>query len=145
MVKKYRLIKGICDKLKGTTAINFQMKIKEVLKIYYETKNKTFEMPRPQGGDKKNDGYVKEDNIYYQIFSPIQEKNNLTLKKEILKKLENDLKGLLEILYKEKRWTKKLEKFIFLVNTFDNQLPEDSNNEYEEIKKSMKKYTENIN
>ena len=135
MVKKHRLIKGICDKLRGITAINFQMKIKEVLKIYYETKNKTFEMPRPQGGDKKNDGYVKEDNIYYQIFSPIQEKNNLTLKKEILKKLENDLKGLLEILYKGKRWTKKLDKFIFLVNTFDNELPEDSNNEYEEIRK----------
>ena len=135
MSKKHRLIKGICDKLKGSTAINFQMKIKEVLKKYYEAKNKTFEMPRPQGGDKKNDGYVREDNTYYQIFSPIQEKNNLTLKKEILKKLENDLKGLLEILYKEERWTKKLDKFIFLVNTFDNELPEDSNNEYEEIRK----------
>lgn len=30
MSKKHRLIKGICDKLKGSTAINFQMKIKEV-------------------------------------------------------------------------------------------------------------------
>lgn len=60
MVKKHRLIKGICDKLRGITAINFQMKIKEVLKIYYETKNKTFEMPRPQGGVKKNDGYVRK-------------------------------------------------------------------------------------
>lgn len=45
------------------------------------------------------------------------------------------MKGLLEILYKGKRWTKKLDKFIFLVNTFDNELPEDSNNEYEEIRK----------
>lgn len=102
MVKKHRLIKGICDKLRGITAINFQMKIKEVLKIYYETKNKTFEMPRPQGGDKKNDGYVKEDNIYYQIFSPIQEKNNLTLKKEILKNLKMIWKGYLKFYIKEK-------------------------------------------
>ena len=38
MVKKHRLIKGICDKLRGITAINFQMKIKEVLKIYYKQK-----------------------------------------------------------------------------------------------------------
>ncbi len=138
---KYDYINLICKELCGTTGLNFQKKVGEVLERFYKINNKTFVMPRPFGGDMKNDGYIKEENVYYQIFAPVQERREKTLKKDILEKMEKDLKGLLEILYIDKKWTQKLSKFIFLINTFDNALPEDSNNEYEKLRdKYIEKY-----
>lgn len=139
MGDKYNLIEQILLEIKGTTGINFQYKIREILKKYYKLKNLTYEMPRHYGGDKKNDGWVKEEDLYYQIFSPVQIKANDTLKKEIARKFKEDLEKLLEILYIEKLWTKNIKKFIFLVNTIDTPLPEDSSNEYEKIASKLKK------
>lgn len=136
---KYDLIEQILLELRGTTGINFQYKVREILLKYYKSKNLNYDMPRHYGGDKKNDGWVKENDLYYQIFSPVQMKANDTLKKEILCKFNEDLEKLLEILYIKKLWSGKLRKFIFIVNTFDTPLPEDSSNEYEKIVKAMQK------
>lgn len=132
-VSKYDLIELIILELKGCTGINFQYKLKEILSRYHKSKGKSYEMPRHYGGDKKNDGWVKEDKIFYQIFAPSQIKKEKSLKKEIVEKFKNDLEGLLEILYTEKLWGGKLAKFVFIINTFDTPLPEDSGFEYEKI------------
>lgn len=128
MPNKYDLIEFIILELKASTGLNFQYKLKEVLREYYKEKKLEYIMPSHYGGDKKNDGYVKEKNLYYQIFAPAQVRNSL--KRDITKKFEEDLKGLLEILYIQKLWTQKIEEYIFIVNTIDSSLPEDSKNEY---------------
>lgn len=139
---KYDLIELILLDLKGTTGINFQYKVREVLKKCYKDSGKTYEMPRHYGGDKKNDGWVKDNDLYYQIFSPAQKKANTTLKKDILQKFEEDLGELLEILYVQKLWSKNLKKFVFIVNTFDVPLPEDSSSEYDKVvRKLSSKYS----
>lgn len=142
MTNKYDLIELIILELKGTTGITFQYKIEKVLREYYREKKLEYAMPSHYGGDKKNDGWVREKNLYYQIFSPTQIRSSL--KKEILSKFKEDLEGLLKILYIDKLWSKKIEEYIFIVNTIDVPLPEDSKNEYQQIVEELqKKY--NIN
>lgn len=136
---KYDLIEQIILELKGTTGINFQNKIREILVKYYKKESKFYDMPRHYGGDKKNDGWVKEDDLYYQIYAPVQVKENSTLKKEIVKKFEEDLSKLLKILYKDGLWSKKIKEYVFLVNTIDTPLPEDSSGEYEKIVLKLQK------
>ena len=51
-------------------------------------------MPDFYGGDQKNDGWVVEDAIFYQIFAPTRLKDSL--KKEIQDKFTADLLGLLK-------------------------------------------------
>jgi hypothetical protein len=121
---KYDYIESILLFIKGITGINYQLQIKEILKVYYQYNKKTFEMPDYYGGDQKNDGWVVEDAIFYQVFAPTRLKESL--KKEIQEKFKGDLDGLLNIICNEGKWNGKIEKFIFIVNTFDGNLPHDS-------------------
>lgn len=132
---KYDYRNAIVSELRGTTSLQFQFKVREVLKRYYAELGKTYEMPSPYGGDDKNDGWVVEDAIFYQIYSPTQLKN--TLAKNIQDKFESDLVGLIEKL-KEGKWNGKLNKFIFLVNTFDVTLPKDPDRFFENLTESIK-------
>lgn len=97
---------------------------------------KLYEMPDFYGGDQKNDGCVIEDGIFYQIYAPTRLKDSL--KKEIQDKFTADLDGLLKIIYEEKKWAGKLNEFIFIVNTFDNNLPHDSERFFETKVKEFK-------
>lgn len=123
---RYDYIENIVSFLKGITGINYQLQLGEILKVYYEYLGKKYEMPDFYGGDQKNDGYVLEDGLFYQIFAPTRLKKSL--KKEIQKKFTEDLSNLLKIVYEEKKWNENLNEFIFIVNTFDNNLPHDSEN-----------------
>lgn len=123
---RYDYIENIVSFLKGITGINYQLQLGEILKIYYEYLGKKYEIPDFYGGDQKNDGYVLEDGLFYQIFAPTRLKKSL--KKEIQKKFTEDLSNLLKIIYEEKKWNENLNEFIFIVNTFDNNLPHDSEN-----------------
>lgn len=123
---RYDYIENIVSFLKGITGINYQLQLGEILKIYYEYLGKKYEMPDFYGGDQKNDGYVLENGLFYQIFAPTRLKKSL--KKEIQKKFTEDLSNLLKIIYEEKKWNENLNEFIFIVNTFDNNLPHDSEN-----------------
>lgn len=132
-------IANIIKELRGTTGINFQLKLKSVLRNYYRYLGQEYIMPDQYGGDDKNDGYVKDQDIYYQIYSPVRLKHSLH--SEIEKKFKDDLDGLLNVLYKKKKWTSKLKEFIFIVNTIDNNLPKDSENKIDSISSSlMNKY-----
>ena len=126
---KYDYIESIILFLKGITGINYQLQIKEVLSAYYKYIGKLYEMPDFYGGDQKNDGCVIKDGIFYQIYAPTRLKDSL--KKEIQDKFTADLNGLLKIIYEEKKWAGKLNEFIFIVNTFDNNLPHDSERYFE--------------
>lgn len=133
---RYDYIESIIIFIKGITGINYQLQIKEILRAYYKYIGKTFEMPDYYGGDQKNDGWVVEDAIFYQVFAPTRLKDSL--KKEIQDKFKGDLEGLLNIVYNEGKWKGKIEKFIFIVNTFDGNLPHDSESFFDGIVKELK-------
>ena len=125
---RYDYIESIVSFLKGVTGINYQLQLKEILAVYYKYFGKVYEMPDFYGGDQKNDGCVLEDGLFYQVFAPTRLKDSL--KKEIQEKFVEDLSGLLNIIYEEKKWNGRLNNFIFIVNTFDNNLPHDSEEKY---------------
>ena len=66
---RYDYIESILIFIKGITGINYQLQIKEILRAYYKYIGKTFEMPDYYGDDQKNDGWVVEDAIFYQVFA----------------------------------------------------------------------------
>jgi len=123
--------------IKGFTGVNFQLQVRKIFYEYYKSKGKIYEMPDFYGGDQKNDGWVVEDSLFFQIFSPTRVKESL--KKEIENKFKSDLSGLLKIVYQDKKWNGKVNEFVFIVNTLDNNLPHDSerffDNEVNELKK----------
>ncbi|MGG2225671.1 hypothetical protein [Bacillus subtilis] len=129
MLDKYDYIEGIITDLKGTTDLNFQIKIGEVLKVYCKSKKLTYEMPNSSGGDDKNDGWIVELKRFYQIYSPQQLRDSL--KKDIQKKFTEDLDKLLELLYVKGKWNGEIDDFIFIVNTIDRNLPHDSERYFE--------------
>lgn len=126
---RYDYIESIVSFLKGVTGINYQLQLKEILAVYYKYLGKVYEMPDFYSGDQKNDGCVLEDGLFYQVFAPTRLKDSL--KKEIQEKFVEDLSGLLNIIYEEKKWNGRLNNFIFIVNTFDNNLPHDSEGFFE--------------
>lgn len=132
-------IENIMLFIASATGINFQLKVKEVLAVYYRKNGKTYEMPDYYGGDQKNDGWVVEDALFYQIFAPTRLKD--TLKKEIQDKFKEDLTKLLQLVLTENKWNGKINEFVFIVNTFDNNLPHDSSRFFDkEVAKLQKEY-----
>lgn len=137
---RYDYVENIITFLKGVTGINYQLQLKEILAVYYKYLGKVYEMPDFYGGDQKNDGCVLKDGLFYQIFAPTRLKDSL--KKEIQKKFSEDLSGLLKIIYEEKKWNGNLNNFIFIVNTFDNNLPHDSEGFFEKkVNEFKEKYS----
>ncbi len=133
---RHDYIESIVNFLKGITGINFQLQVKEVFRLYYQHKGFIYEMPDFYGGDDKNDGWVKDEGIFYQIFAPTRLKNSLS--KEMQEKFEEDLRGLLKKVYNGQKWQGNVKKFIFIVNTFDNNLPHDSDGFYNNLVTTMK-------
>jgi hypothetical protein len=136
-VDKYDYIESIVLFLNGITGIDYQLQLRTILKNYYDYFGKVYEMPDFYGGDRKNDGWVKDDKVFYQIFAPTRLKESL--KKEIQKKFREDLEGLLKIIYEEKKWKGEIKKYIFIVNTFDNNLPPDDEDFFENTVVELKK------
>ncbi|NLZ92286.1 MAG: hypothetical protein GX918_10255 [Clostridiales bacterium] len=134
---KYDYIESIVLFLNGITGIDYQLQLRTILKNYYDYFGKVYEMPDFYGGDRKNDGWVKDDKVFYQIFAPTRLKESL--KKEIQKKFREDLEGLLKIIYEEKKWKGEIKKYIFIVNTFDNNLPPDDEDFFENTVVELKK------
>lgn len=133
MLGNYDYIEAIITDLRGTTDINFQMKVGEVLKVYCKSRKLTYEMPNSSGGDDKNDGWIFELKRFYQIFSPQQLRGSL--RKDIQKKFTEDLEKLLELVYVTGKWNGEIKDFIFIVNTIDKNLPHDSERYFERERK----------
>ncbi|MCM3703342.1 hypothetical protein [Paenibacillus macerans] len=141
---RYDYIENIMTFIKGITGINFQLQLKEILAAYYKYKGLTYAMPDFYGGDQKNDGWVVETATFYQIFSPTRMKDSL--KKEIENKFTTDIEGLFRIVYEEEKWKGNIRQFIFIVNTFDGNLPHDSDSYFETlVEKINRKYGTDVN
>ncbi len=119
---KYDYNMAIIGDLRGTTGLQFQFKLQKVLSRYYKALDKKYEMPSPYGGDDKNDGWVIEDAIFYQVFAPTQIRKSFG--KEMQQKFKEDLIGLVKKI-KDGKWNGKINKFVFITNTFDTPLPKD--------------------
>lgn len=128
---KYDYIESLLMYIKGFTGINFQLQVQKIFYEYYKSKGKIYEMPDFYGGDQKNDGWVVEDSLFFQIFSPTRLKKSL--KKEIEEKFQSDLSGLLKIVYEEKKWNGEVKEFVFIVNTLDNNIPHDSDRFFDKV------------
>jgi len=128
VVDKYEYAKSIITTLQGITHLNFQSAVGMVLTKYYTYKNRHFEIPSHFGGDDKNDGWVVEDAIFYQIYSPVYIRSSFV--KDLHIKYKTDLEGLLEGI-KEGKWKGEIKKFVFIVNTHDTQLPKDPDRFFE--------------
>ena len=89
-------------------------------------KEPTFRQIRPWGrcGDRKNDGYIPEKGIYYQVYAPIEP---TTKYNEALKKAKEDFEGLI------KKWDNVLE-YYFVFNDKYNNAPAIMYDELDEIK-----------
>lgn len=141
---KYDYVENIIVFLRGVTGINYQLQLRNILASYYRYNKKTYEMPDYYGGDQKNDGWVVEDALFYQIFAPTRLK--ASLKKEIQDKFSEDLGGLLKIICDEKKWGGSLKSFIFIVNTADGNLPHDSERFFDsKVKLFQEQYSINFN
>lgn len=136
-VDRYDYIETIMLSLGSKTGINYQLASKEILKVYFEYKKKSYEMPDYYGGDQKNDGWVVEDALFYQVFAPTRLKESL--RKEIQNKFATDLEDLIRLVYKEGKWNGEIKEFVFIVNTFDNNLPHDSERFFETKVGELKK------
>lgn len=128
-------INGIIYYIRGLSGINYQKAIGNILSTYYAG-HKTYEMPSALGGDDKNDGWVEEDAIFYQVFSPVQISTSFRL--AIQEKFASDLEGLIDIVYNQHKWGSVVNEFIFLVNTRDENLPKDPTRFYETKKEELR-------
>ncbi|MGX7014112.1 hypothetical protein [Vagococcus silagei] len=137
-MSKSENIEFICMKLQGLTKLNFQVHLGRVLEEFYVYKGLTYEMPSPNGGDDKNDGWVEEEKLFYQIYAPSQLRESLP--KDMKNKFSEDLEELLNKL-KTGKWNGDIKQFIFLVNTFDDNLPKDSERFYDTKVEELKKKT----
>lgn len=134
-MNKMENVELICLKLQGLTKLNFQIHLGYVLSEFYRYKGLTYEMPSPNGGDDKNDGWVEEEALFYQVYAPSQLREGL--EKSMKKKFEEDLRGLI-INIKIGKWNGIINKFIFIVNTFDDHLPKDSDRFYHNLVEKVK-------
>lgn len=111
-MNKIENIEFICMKLQGLTKLNFQINLGYVLESFYRSKGLTYEMPSANGGDDKNDGWVEEEALFYQVYAPSQ------LREDMQDKFKVDLEGLIKKL-KQGKWNGKIKRFVFLVNFVD--------------------------
>ena len=135
-MKKSNQISGIMLYLRGISSTNYQFEVNKILHEYYKVQGKIFEYPSPNGGDEKNDGWVVEDAIFYQVYSPFQFPNSFV--QNVKDKFEQDLTGLCDVVFNQGKWNGKITKYIFIVNTRDNALPEDSTRFYESCVNNLK-------
>ena len=117
-------LKAIRNSVCYHSELAFQNKVAIILGEYYKIRGLTYENPNPAGGDDKNDGWVKDAGIYYQMYSPTNYPKSFT--KSVLEKFVEDATGLFANVYDKNIWRKPINEFIFIVNTRDASIPKDS-------------------
>lgn len=138
--KKAQFVDSIIHFLRGTTGTNFQNNVGIILREYYKFKKKDYIMPEPMRGDYKNDGYLKNEALFYMINSPLSHVDNIT--EGMKKKFDSDLHGLLQNVYEKNKWGGKVSKTIFIFNNIDKRLPPDPENFFDN---TVEKYKEEYN
>jgi hypothetical protein len=92
------------NKINGLDGTAFENLFTQILS--YEDSD--FQQIKPWGniGDRKNDGFIREKGMYFQVYAPEDLRNNYP---DAIKKLEKDFEGL------QKQWS-PIKEFYFVVN-----------------------------
>jgi len=142
-VGKNKYIQAIFNYLDGLSGYDFQKAIMTILKISYKHLGKDFEEVSSDGGDSSNDGWLKEDNIFFAMYSPKNFK--ISYKNELLQKFKSDITNLCKNVYEEAKWGGVINGFIFMANLRKDTYPSDPLLEYDNhIKELEKKYSVSI-
>lgn len=126
MAYKHDYISLIINRINSVSGNSFQTECCKVLSFCYEQKGMVFEKVAAAGGDYKNDGWVRKESIYYQMFSPGQFSESFI--KEAYSKFVEDFTSLAKYVYVDFKWSGKINEYYFLLNTRDNDIPHDENN-----------------
>lgn len=92
--------------------------------------NRDFQRIKPWGdiGDRKNDGYIRKEATYYQVYAP---ENPVNKHLDAIKKMNEDLEGLI------KAWS-PVEKFYFVFNDKTLGIHPDADKEMQNLIKKYK-------
>ncbi|OJV54277.1 MAG: hypothetical protein BGO31_13080 [Bacteroidetes bacterium 43-16] len=103
-------------------------KFEDIFTSIYSYVEKGFQQIKPWGniGDRKNDGYIAEKGIYFQVYAPEEIKSSYP---SVVKKLTTDFSGL------KKQWP-DVKEFYFVVNDKYQGVNADSDQTIKEIVKS---------
>ena len=118
---KMDIIASIICNAQGSTGTNFESKLHLILRRYYKHNGKDFLTHRSGGGEKGNDGWIKDDGLFYQIYAPPVGGS----KKNIHKKYSENLATLLDAVVNKGKYGGFINEYIFIVNTIDTGLPQD--------------------
>ena len=99
------------ERLINSYGSDFEKKTQELFKEYY---GDDFKIIKPYGnqGDKKNDGYIPDQGVFFQIYGP--QEGILSSEKQAIKKFKEDLEEL-EKHCINKTW-KEMKEFNFVYN-----------------------------
>ena len=143
MPYKHDYISVIINRICSVSENAFQTECCNVLEFYYNQKGFHFVKVGAAKGDFKNDGWVRDRSIYYQMFSPVQYSSSFI--KDVYKKFVEDFTQLAKFVYEDLKWSGKIDEFYFLLNTRDHDIPRDENNVVQNTKKAIEtKYNAKI-
>lgn len=123
MPYKDDFIRTIISFISGLTGDDFQSHCSTLLTFYYKSQGLKFEKVGAARGDFKNDGWVESKSIYYQMYSPEQFPESFI--NSLYSKFVEDFLGLCKHVYEDGKWSGKISKYFFLVNTRDRDIPHD--------------------
>ena len=130
---KMDIIASIICNVQGSTGANFESKLHLILRRYYKHNGKEFLTHRSGGGEKGNDGWIRDDCLFFQIYAPPVGGS----KKNIHKKYKENLATLLDAIVSNGKYGGSINEYIFIVNTIDTGLPQDEDGFIDKITKEL--------
>ena len=119
--EKMDIITSILNSLKSSSGFRFEAKMRRALQRYYKHTGKVFLTHGSSGGDFGNDGWIENESLFYQFHAPRVGGS----KSKIHEKYKDDLNKLLNAVVKGGKYKGKISKYVFIVNTMDEDLPAD--------------------
>ena len=103
--------------------MDFHNRISTVMSYAYRYLGKKYIKTKQQGGDGGADGVVPQDNLYFAFTA-----DTLSTFANVMAKLEGDLTKLITKVVFESKYTGKVDEFIFVYNTHNNEKHNDMDN-----------------
>lgn len=120
-----------------STGTAFEDKVNSVLKRAYRHLGKDYQVHSSAGGDGGNDGWIKSDKFFVQIYGPQKAKGSRSVKSDIHNKFKTNLSTLLNHIEKG-NWGGEIQEYVFIVNTQDIGLPADISGDIEKTVAEMR-------
>ena len=137
MPYKNDYVSVIINRISSVSENAFQIECCKILDFYYAQKGLEFEKVGAARGDYKNDGWVRDKSIYYQMFSPVQYSSSFI--NEVYSKFVEDFSQLSKYVYEELKWSGKIDEFYFLLNTRDVDIPHNENSAVQKTKENIER------